>query len=972
MPNINLSRRLISLVRTTFQKCGKSESGHRRVRDFVSDVRLALEPLEDRRLLAAWYPNAVAQAAARAESPVAEYVIPDGWERMSGAERAQASIRDPRASEISLTYVTVDSPANHVVAPGTGQDGVALLSITRTDGTGTCSGTLLPDGIHVLTAAHCFTDKNGLFITNSSTVTFHLPGGNQTIATQTYSVHQDYDGNVLQGNDIAIIELASAAPAGAERFPIYRGTDEISKIGDKAGYGQSGTGTTGATLSDGTKRSGQNRYESLLDIFDGTIYGPDTVAPGAHLVYDFDNGISANDAFGWWFNVHDLGLCNSEVMTAPGDSGGPTFIDGRIAGVTSFRQGFTNESDILSGPNSSFGEFGVDMRVSTYAAWIDSVVDAPTVIAQSPVAGEVIGTTSVDVDVTFLDTVSGVDVTDLVVSGSGGGSATVNSVSSLGGNVYRFDVSGLTEGTVDLILAPDAGDIDDGAGTDLAPLPWSFTVGPPTVPDVTLSVTAPGVVSFSWPDSQGETGYEIFDWGSGSKVSVATLSANSTGTTLSNLTPGVAYDFSVEASNTFGTVASARHVTPVVGINEPIFTTDSTPELTGTVDNAAWDVRVTVNNVTYRATNNGDGTWTLADNDIGPALVDGVYNVVTTATTTLCDSAVDFTIDELTVDTVAPTVSTKTPADLATVYSSSIVVDVTFSEAVSDVIPSDLILSGTGAAAATVDGVAQVGQSNTWQFSISDLAAGTVNLSLAPVAGDITDLAGNNLANVTWSYTASAPTAAVLSLAAPLATEVELTWTDSVGESDYYIYDGAYLTTVAANSTSYTVTGLVPDTQHDFMVVAHSSLGTTNSGPYQQIDTPALEAPPFTVAAVAADSVRVDWEDSNGETSFRIYRFNYNADDTPDGNPNWEYIADWPSGVGSRSVTFSGLTPDRLVGYQVKALAPSTTAENNEETLRTPVADTPVLTLTPLTPTSVKLDWVNATGEDSYLVSVYL
>ena len=339
------------------------------------------------------------------------------------------------------------------------------------------------------------------------------------------------------------------------------------------------------------------------------------------------------------------------------------------------------------------------------------------------------------------------------------------------------------------------------------------------------------------------------------------------------------------------------------------------------------------------------------------------------------DNVVNTDLDFARVDMVAlanaivpPTVSDKTPDDSATIYSSSINVDVTFSEEVTGVDASDLVVSGTGGGGATVGTPTDLG-GNVWRFPLSGLVIGAVDISLAPDAGDITDTASNNLAPVTWSYTASAPTAAVLSLAAPLATEVELTWTDSVGESDYYVYDGAYLITVAANSTGYTVTGLVPDTQHNFLVVAKNSLGTTNSGPYQQINTPPLMAPPFTIEAVAPDSVRVDWEDSNGETSFRIYRFNYNADDTPDGNPNWEYIADWPSGVGPRSVTFSGLTPDRLVGYQVKATAPNnTTAYNPQQTLRTPKANTPVPTLTPVSPTSVRLDWPDAAGEDNYYV----
>ena len=68
-----------------------------------------------------------------------------------------------------------------------------------------------------------------------------------------------------------------------------------------------------------------------------------------------------------------LDLPDYEVLSAPGDSGGPTFIDGYIAGVTSYGYRLSG-SDIDGGLNSSFGEFGADTRVSSYINWIDKVL----------------------------------------------------------------------------------------------------------------------------------------------------------------------------------------------------------------------------------------------------------------------------------------------------------------------------------------------------------------------------------------------------------------------------------------------------------------------------------------------------------------------------------------------------------------------------------------------------------------------
>ena len=105
-------------------------------------------------------------------------------------------------------------------------------------------------------------------------------------------------------------------------------------------------------------------------------------------------------------------------------------------------------------------------------------------------------------------------------------------------------------------------------------------------------------------------------------------------------------------------------------------------------------------------------------------------------------------------DTTAPTITNRTPANGGTVSSSSTNIDVTFSEAVSGVDINDLVLTGTGAAAAVKSTPTNIG-GNTWRFAVSNLQNGTVNVSLAPDANDIEDAAGNDLAAASWSFTVS-------------------------------------------------------------------------------------------------------------------------------------------------------------------------------------------------------------------------
>ena len=88
---------------------------------------------------------------------------------------------------------------------------------------------------------------------------------------------------------------------------------------------------------------------------------------------------------------------------------------------------------------------------------------------------------------------------------------------------------------------------------------------------------------------------------------------------------------------------------------DTLLTKDPTPELTGTVDDPDAAIEVTVGGKTYSAINNGDGTWTLADDTISPALLDDVYDVSVSATDLAGNTGTDSTLDELTIDTTAPT-----------------------------------------------------------------------------------------------------------------------------------------------------------------------------------------------------------------------------------------------------------------------------------------------------------------------------
>ncbi len=104
------------------------------------------------------------------------------------------------------------------------------------------------------------------------------------------------------------------------------------------------------------------------------------------------------------------------------------------------------------------------------------IVTPPTVIDLDPCSGSIIKRPNVYVDVAFSEIVVGIDASDMVLSGDAAVIAGVGTPKDQGGNTWRFPITRLVEGTLDVSLALDPGDIEDLAGNDLANVMWSYEV----------------------------------------------------------------------------------------------------------------------------------------------------------------------------------------------------------------------------------------------------------------------------------------------------------------------------------------------------------------------------------------------------------------------------------------------------------------------------------------------------------------
>lgn len=283
-------------------------------------------------------------------------------------------------------------------APRSQYGGVATLIMNYADGSFICSGTLLPNQRSILTAAHCVSDGTKArplsttvhFYTGTDpdNVTWNQPTFSYNVSN--YAVHSGYTGKVIDQNDIAVLTLDSLVDWSVQSHQLYEGEDLTGLNYNIAGYGgRSDTGgDVGDNLGTGRLRQGQNRYDFRLgDAEFAGVWADILEEPAEQIEYtylsDFDNGQAANDlscniavdglGLAPTTKYCDTGLGADEVSSAGGDSGGPEFIDGKVASVTSFGLTFgTVWGDIAPGLNSSFGEFNGFVPVSIHRDFINA------------------------------------------------------------------------------------------------------------------------------------------------------------------------------------------------------------------------------------------------------------------------------------------------------------------------------------------------------------------------------------------------------------------------------------------------------------------------------------------------------------------------------------------------------------------------------------------------------------------------
>ena len=301
------------------------------------------------------------------------------------------------------------SPINF--AQGPKYQGVVSLIMEYQNGDSfICSGSLLSDRRSILTAGHCVSGGAGTAnpfkttayfndLSDPDSITF-LDKKSVGIDVSKYFVNSKYTGEVIDQNDIAVLRLDQLAPSFATAYSVYTGPDLAGQRYNIAGYGARSDvgGLIGDDLSPGRLRQGDNRYDFRLGDadFDGFFTDADadgqkffgTADVNSTYLSDFDPGVAQYDGscqlatLGFGIDASskycDLGVGALEVSSAGGDSGGPQFIDGKLASVTSFGLTFGSTfGDIDDDLNSSWGEFNGFVPTSIHSDFIAFAMGVP-------------------------------------------------------------------------------------------------------------------------------------------------------------------------------------------------------------------------------------------------------------------------------------------------------------------------------------------------------------------------------------------------------------------------------------------------------------------------------------------------------------------------------------------------------------------------------------------------------------------
>jgi titin len=489
--------------------------------------------------------------------------------------------------------------------------------------------------------------------------------------------------------------------------------------------------------------------------------------------------------------------------------------------------------------------------------------------------------------------------TNYVLQRSDDGGSTWNTIISPAANVITYVNTGLTADTTYSyrVIAHNAS--GDSAASNVV-TPHTLL---PTVTGLTAVGASTTQVNLTWDDSTGETGYTIDRFNGKVYVQIGTTAADVHSFTNTGLVAGATYYYRVHAINAGG--ASLMDGTFVPGTTIPLATALTTTAVSNT------SIRLNWTNVAgetgYRIERSADGStgWTT----IKTAGTD-VLNYIDTGLTTDTPYFYRVTAFNASGDAAASAVKTTrtllpAPTGLAASSPSATQVNLTWNDS-------------TGETGYVIERTVDL---RTWT-AIASLGANVTAYSNTGLSGGYgyayrvraVNAGGNSDASTSVTQV-TRPAAPAVATNSPLPTQVNLSWTNVLSETGYRVEWSAngstwsVLTTTAANVVSASQTGLTENALYYYRVTPFTASGDGATSTVVSRRT-VLSAPTgVTATAPTPTTVAVHWNDSTGETGYRIERFS---------GVSWAPLVNLAANV--TSYTDAGLVKGKLYYYRVRAL----------------------------------------------------
>ncbi len=286
-------------------------------------------------------------------------------------------------------------------------------------------------------------------------------------------------------------------------------------------------------------------------------------------------------------------------------------------------------------------------------------------------------------------------------------------------------------------------------------------------------------------------------------------------------------------------------------------------------------------------------------------------------------------------------------------------------------------LTATAVSSSQIDLTWQDNSANETGFQVQRRVAGSTNwVQIATTATNATAFSNTGLQpNTTYHYRvqafnatessafsnqAMATTPASITLQAPTgltatavsSSQIDLTWQDnSTNETGFQVQrrvasstNWVQIATTATNATTFSNTGLQPNTTYHYRVQAFNATESSAFSNQAMATTPAsitLQAPTgLTATAVSSSQIDLTWQDnSTNETGFQVQR-------RVASSTNWVQIAT----TATNATTFSntGLQPNTTYHYRVQAFNDTESSAFSNQAMAT----------TPEVPPPTGTDWI--------------